>query len=232
MTMFTYEEIDELGDGLMRSYLGDKAGSVLRADIEGFTENYLRLPVEYQSFSGNDLDKLGFISDGITPLEINCNGKTVQQIVPKGTIVIEKALCRENESGRRRFTLSHESAHYILDKTLSQAKFHREFDSERGYSPDELRSLFDIRETQVDRMGAALLMPRFMIGNVLESEGISTRIPVFGENILRAEDKLKIKRMADKMGVSFTSFLIRLRELKLIEYRSLNEYIIGMGIST
>ena len=45
MTMFTYEEIDELGDGLMRSYLGDKAGSVLRADIEGFTENYLRLPV-------------------------------------------------------------------------------------------------------------------------------------------------------------------------------------------
>lgn len=38
MTMFTYEEIDELGDGLMRSYLGDKAESVLRADIEGFTE--------------------------------------------------------------------------------------------------------------------------------------------------------------------------------------------------
>ena len=66
MTMFTYEEIDELGDGLMRSYLGDKAGSVLRADIEGFTENYLRLPVEYHSFAGNDLDKLGFISDGVT----------------------------------------------------------------------------------------------------------------------------------------------------------------------
>ena len=37
MTMFTYEEIDELGDGLMRSYLGDKAESVLRADIDGFT---------------------------------------------------------------------------------------------------------------------------------------------------------------------------------------------------
>ena len=231
MTMFTYEEIDELGDGLMRSYLGDKAGSVLRADIEGFTENYLRLPVEYQSFSGNDLDKLGFISDGITPLEINCNGKTVQQIFPKGTIVIEKALCHENESGRRRFTLSHESAHFILDKTLSQAKFHREFDSERGYSPDELKDLFDIRETQVDRMGAALLMPRFMVENVLESEGIDSRIQMFGNGILQAEDKLKVKRMACRMGVSFTSFLIRLRELKLIEYRPLNEYIAGMGIN-
>ena len=231
MTMFTYEEIDELGDGLMKSYLGDKAESVLRADIEGFTENYLRLPVEYHSFSGNDLDKLGFISDGITSLEINCNGRTIRQIFPKGTIVIEKALCRENESGRRRFTLSHESAHYILDKTLSQAKFHREFDAERGYSPDELRSLFDIRESQVDRMGAALLMPGFMVGNVLESEGILAQIPIFGENILRAEDKLKIKRMADKMGVSFSAFLIRLRELKLLDYRPLNEYIADMGIN-
>lgn len=231
MTMFTYEEIDELGDGLMKSYLGDKAESVLRADIEGFTENYLRLPVEYQSFAGNDLDKLGFISDGITPLEINCNGRTMRQIFPKGTTVIEKALCRENESGRRRFTLSHESAHYILDKTLSQAKFHREFDAERGYSPDELRSLFDIRESQVDRMGAAPLMPGFMVGNVLESEGILAQIPIFGENILRAEDKLKIKRMADKMGVSFSAFLIRLRELKLLDYRPLNEYIADMGIN-
>lgn len=155
----------------------------------------------------------------------------MRQIFPKGTIVIEKALCRENESGRRRFTLSHESAHYILDKTLSQAKFHREFDAERGYSPDELRSLFDIRESQVDRMGAALLMPGFMVGNVLESEGILAQIPIFGENILRAEDKLKIKRMADKMGVSFSAFLIRLRELKLLDYRPLNEYIADMGIN-
>ena len=80
-------------------------------------------------------------------------------------------------------------------------------------------------------MGAALLMPGFMVGNVLESEEISAQIPIFGENILRAKDKLKIKRMADKMGVSFSAFLIRLRELKLFDYRPLNEYIADMGIN-
>ena len=75
------------------------------------------------------------------------------------------------------------------------------------------------------------LMPRFMVENVLESEGIDSRIQMFGNGILQAEDKLKVKRMACRMGVSFTSFLIRLRELKLIEYRPLNEYIAGMGIN-
>ena len=54
---------------------------------------------------------------------------------------------------------------------------------------------------------------------------------MFGNGILQAEDKLKVNRMACRMGVSFTSFLIRLRELKLIEYRPLNEYIAGMGIN-
>ena len=86
-------------------------------------------------------------------------------------------------------------------------------------------------DTEVKDLGGMMLMPGFMVGNVLESEEISAQIPIFGENILRAKDKLKIKRMADKMGVSFSAFLIRLRELKLFDYRPLNEYIADMGIN-
>ena len=33
------------------------------------------------------------------------------------------------------------------------------------------------------------------------------------------------QNMADRMGVSFTALLIRLRELRFVEYRSISEYL-------
>ena len=81
-------------------------------------------------------------------------------------------------------------------------------------------------------MGAALLMPRFMVHNVMISHGCSSRIPVFGDSVLRTADKLLIKQMVNAMGVSFSAFLIRLRELGCLCYRPLAEYIteeMGLG---
>ena len=49
---------------------------------------------------------------------------------------------------------------------------------------------------------------------------------------LRTADKLRIKQMANAMGVSFSAFLIRLRELGCLCYRPLSEYIteeMGLG---
>ena len=81
-------------------------------------------------------------------------------------------------------------------------------------------------------MGAALLMPRFMVHNVMISHGCSSRIPVFGDSILKLTDKCLIRQMANTMGVSFSAFLIRLRELGCLCYRPLVEYIteeMGLG---
>lgn len=225
MRIFSYDEIDELGEGLIRQYLGADAERTCCVDIEEFATEYLKLPLLYRSFAEQDTDKIGFIADGITPLRIHEDGTSCLCVFPKGTIVIERSLRRENESGRRRFTISHECAHYLMDKTIPAAAFHREFDGERDYTPEDFRNLFSFHETLIDRMGAALLMPRFMVRNVVAMHGCAGGIPVFGDRVMRTTDKLRIKQMANTMGVSFSAFLIRLRELGYLSRRPLYEFI-------
>ena len=191
----------------------------------------MKLPLLYCAFAEHDTDKIGFISDGVTSLRIYEGGIPVNRIFPKGTIVIERYLRREHESGRRRFTISHECAHYLMDRTVPGAAFHREFDNERVYTQEELRNLFNFHETLIDRMGAALLMPMFMVHRVASIHGCTDGIPVFGDSVLKTTDKILIKRMANTMGVSFSAFLIRLRELGYLRYRPLSEFITGeMGL--
>ena len=45
--------------------------------------------------------------------------------------------------------------------------------------------------------------------------------------ILAPEDKLNAQRMADSLGVSYSAFLNRLKELSLLDVRPLSEYITG-----
>lgn len=228
---FTSNEIEELAEGMIRQYLGQQQEIPLRVDIGGFLTKYLRLPLEYRSFA-EEYGKIGFISDGITPLCIMERNQPVQRIFPKGTVVLEKCLQSSREEGRRRFTLAHEAGHYIMDRTVSSASFHREYDNERAYSPHELRELLSFHEAQVDRLAAALLMPGFMVRNVLDRFAIGGTIPIYGDNLLRLEDKLLVKKMADAMGVSYTAFFIRLKELHLLERHDVSEYItqeIGIG---
>ena len=225
MRIFSYDEIDELGEGLIRQYLGTDAERTCCVDIEGFATDYLKLPLLYRSFAEQDTDKIGFIADGITPLRVYKDGASCFCVFPKGTIVIERSMRRENESGRLRFTISHDIAHYLMDKTIPAATFHREFDGERTYAPDDFRNLFSFHETLIDRMGAALQMPRFMVHSVVAMYGCAGGIPVFGDRVMRTTDKLRIKQMANTMGVSFSAFLIRLRELGYLSRRPLTEYI-------
>ena len=79
------------------------------------------MPLLYRSFAEEDSDKIGFIADGSTPLCVYENGEIKNRIYPRGTIVIERCLRREHESGRRRFTISHECAHYIMDRAVPSA---------------------------------------------------------------------------------------------------------------
>lgn len=229
MRIFSYEELDELGEGLIRQYLGKEAERTCCVDIEGFVTDFLKLPLLYRSFAEEDSDKI----DGVTPLRVYEGGTVVRRVYPGGTIVIERCLRQEHESGRRRFTISHKCAHYIIDRAVPSAAFHREFDNERIYSQEDFKALFSFKETQIDRMGAALLMPRFMVHNVMISHGCSSCIPVFGDSILKLTDKRLIRQMANTMGVSFSAFLIRLRELGCLCYRPLAEYIaeeMGLGL--
>lgn len=81
-------------------------------------------------------------------------------------------------------------------------------------------------------MGAALLMPRFMVWNVAAAFGVPDGIPIFGESVLKVSDRLLIQEMANAMGASFAAFLIRLRELGMLQRRDISDYItteMGLG---
>ena len=76
MRIFSYEELDELGEGLIRQYLGKEAERTCCVDIEGFVTDFLKLPLLYRSFAEEDSDKIGFIADGVTPLRVYEGGST------------------------------------------------------------------------------------------------------------------------------------------------------------
>ena len=57
MRIFSYEELDELGEGLIRQYLGKEAERTCCVDIEGFVTDFLKLPLLYRSFAEEDSDK-------------------------------------------------------------------------------------------------------------------------------------------------------------------------------
>lgn len=179
MKWLSNSSIDELGSCLIKKYLGKRVNELLFVDIDGFVTGYLKLPIIYRHFAEDDISKLGFISDGRTPLRIYSENIKRSRIFPKGTIVIEQYLCNEREIGRRRFTVAHEAAHYVADRSLAVAIFHREYDKKRTYSTNDLKELFNINEANVDRLASALLMPEFMLHNYLNRRHRECGISIF-----------------------------------------------------
>lgn len=222
-------EIEEVSEGLIKVYAQQYCNKAIQSvDIEHFITEFLSLKIEYVAFAEEDGGKMGFLADGETPLLIHSNGKIVPFVFPKDTIVLDKFLLSEKEQGRRRFTMAHEAAHYILSKMFSMpsaGKFHTEYDNERSYSRQELRQMFASAEWQADAMGASLLMPKHIVENALAKFNHSNSIKVYGDNTLTQQEKSVIRKMANYIGVSYTALAIRLRDMNLFEYHDISEYI-------
>ena len=225
-------ELEELGEGLVRDYLKrTKRWNALSIDIEGFITEYLGLDVRYERFAEDDPGKIGYLSDGVMPLMVYRSGRPQPVVFPKGTVVVDKYLLKSDESGRRRFTLAHEAAHEILDRLApdeEKGSFRNDFDPEIDYTIRELRQMFSLNERQADRLAAAILMPRFQIEKALKKYRGGVPVRCYGSEIIPQEDKTSIQKMADALGVSYSAMLIQLRDLNMIEYRPVEEYISEM----
>ena len=224
-SLISNRELDELGDGLVRHYLAHSGmqATARCIDIEGLA-NFLGLTVTYETFAEKDFDKIGFLSDGKTPLLVRRNGRVVSFLFPLGTIVLDVSLHADKESGRCRFTIAHEIAHFMIDQHRPAAQYHRTFDAEKKYSVAEMNELFNIVENQADRLAAAILMPRFMVDRALDDFYKGKRIPVYGQNIIAPKEDKAISRMAAQIGVSYSAMLIRLRQFGLLDYHPVDEY--------
>ena len=224
-SLISNRELDELGDGLVRHYLAHSGmqATARCIDIEGLA-NFLGLTVTYETFAEKDFDKIGFLSDGKTPLLVRRNGRIVSFLFPLGTIVLDVSLHADKESGRCRFTIAHEIAHFMIDQHRPAAQYHRTFDAEKKYSVAEMNELFNIVENQADRLAAAILMPRFTVDRALDDFYKGKRIPVYGQNVIAPKEDKAISRMAAQIGVSYSAMLIRLRQFGLLDYHPVDEY--------
>ena len=219
-------ELEELGEGLIRHYLEQThvhmAGRCI--DIEGLA-NYLGLTVVFETFAEEDPDKIGFLSDGRTPLKIRKKGRIIPFCFPFGTIVLDTFLRQDRESGKRRFTIAHEIAHFVLERHNPVPQFYRVYDPQQQYTLLELKSHMTMTENQADRLAAVILMPPVTVNQALMGFNKGRRIIVYGQNVYANKERRIIRRMAAQVGVSFSAMQIRLRELDLLEYHPLDEYV-------
>ena len=158
------------------------------------------------------------------PLRVSDGGVVEQRVYPKYTVVLEKYLLRPGEEARRRFTLAHEAGHIVASQLDPHANacFHRDIDTERLYTAEELRQRMSLSEWQANMLAGCLLMPRFIVKNALIQYNNGRKLPVYGTSVFRPREKEILGQMTRRLGVSRTALTIRLRDLGAFQY--LNGY--------
>lgn len=228
MMNYSRVEIDELGEEIVRQFIDGYTPDAECVNIDLFVTDYLKLPLTYENFAEGEKDRLGFTSNGKRKLKVMREGKQLELVFPAHTIVIDSYLKKQSEEGKRRFTIAHEAAHNIFDRDNGgrcEAYFYSGFDSERDYTVEALRERMNMCEWQANAMAAAILMPRFLVEQALQKYSGRSTLPIYGNTILSQRSKRVIGKMASVLRVSYSSLMIRLRELNLLEHRDKSEYV-------
>ena len=218
------KEIEEIASGLIQAACGSLASGPI--DIDGIAR-FLGLQVQYEHIAEDELDKIGFVSNGSSPLSVLRQNQRVGIVFPKDTIILDSFLQRPVENCRRRFVLAHEISHILInraDPLHNPACFDREYDRERHYNLQELQERLNLGECQANTMAAMLLMPMPLLQNTLRRHLRRSRLPIYGESVLLPSTKLAIHAMADELGVSFSALLIQLKKYSLVDHREITEY--------
>lgn len=227
----TNDEIESLCEAMIKDFFKSRHyTNVLCVDIEGFVEEYLGIPIVYETFAEADPGRIGFLADGKRPLTVRREGMTQQIVFPQRTAVIESFLLSPKESARKRFTIAHEGAHDVINRHIPAqaspaAAFHSEFDTEMNYPRDMLKEMLSVNESFTNRAAACLLMPGFLVERALKRYNESRKVVIYEGNVLAQDQKFLIQKMANAMGVSYSAFRIRLMELDQYEVRPVEEYL-------
>ncbi len=230
------QRVNELTESIVLQYLKKKNQSpdtVICVDIEGLASEYFKQKLIYEVFAEDDPGRDAFSANGIRPLKVRRNGKAEEVVFPKGTIVLDKYYQNQFNITSRRYNIAHELGHRIYEKIApghDAGNYHTIFDSEQQYTLDELKEQMSIPEGQATRVGCGLLMPPFLVANTLYRVTGKDRFPVYGDHQMLPADSVKFKGMADDLGVTCNMLMIRLRRLKLLDYRSMDEYLSIVGL--
>jgi hypothetical protein len=88
-----------------------------------------------------------------------------------------------------------------------------------------LKEMMSINEAFANRTAACLLMPRFLMERVLQQHNDGNKIVAYDGYVMQQKQKLQIQKMADVIGVNYSPFVNRLRELDMFELHPIEEYL-------
>lgn len=171
MYLFSSKDFDSVAELVLREYAPYMLEKAQPLDIEALADEAYSLTIldRYLSAHGT---VLGLINFHDYKMELMSLEKQLQEeIIMSGTIVIDARLMPEEHHHRRRFTVSHEVAHWIIHRQMyypGDRKYClrktdsyimcREAESNRQ-KPRGYWSEKDWKEWQADKFASAMLMP-------------------------------------------------------------------------
>lgn len=194
----------------------DEGTLITQIDIEDFVLKILGCTIAYENIA-EDADCLGFLSDGISPLPVIRNEKTMSIVFPKDTIVIDKFLNDPNQDNLKRQIIAHEAGHVIKNRMCGVTV--SEFNHAGGIelrSVDDIHKRLSIKEAEANKFALSLLMPEGMVAMLMHKLYGDERIKKHIDNTLNGKDAYRVSLMAKILGVSYASMFIRLMNLGMI----------------
>lgn len=226
MLQLSRKEIEIIGNSVLADFYGKPVGDLCQTDIDNFARDYLGLQTSFRKLS-DDGKILGLTTFEGTDLLLYHDGREEHVLLQEDTVLIEEMLLDDKALGRKRFTIAHECAHQVLfriEEKREGVSFRRLIQPGRTYSCRDLIKITDWYEWQANVLGAVLLMPAELIKHCLYTFGCTDKLTVYGMDRLYGKDFIAACNICTFLGVSFSAFMIRLKELNLLDIKPASEY--------
>ncbi|MCL2838419.1 MAG: ImmA/IrrE family metallo-endopeptidase [Oscillospiraceae bacterium] len=234
MYLLNRRNFDEIAINLLQTYMPEVLGLPRSVNIKRLAEDCLFLTIKDQMLSTND-SILGMttFADVEVPCYDDCFTPT-KLSVREGTILIHSGLLWDGNNTRRRYTIAHECAHWILHRSYHspnnrQYSFRappviacRKENIERskfGFQSDN-----DWIEWQADGLAAAILMPQNTFWQKSKSllRGYGKQFLIAGQQSYAGFEI--IEKLSETFEVSKQAAQIRLQQLGLIRDEKYSNY--------
>lgn len=171
MYIFSSKDFDSVAELVLREYAPDMLEKAQPLNIEALADEAYSLTIidRYLSARGSILGLISF--DDINVEVMSLEKQVVKEKLMSGTIVVDARLMSNEQHHRRRFTVSHEVAHWIIHRQMYYADGQRynlrqdkhfiacrEATNSRARRQDYW-SESDWLEWQADKFASAMLMP-------------------------------------------------------------------------
>jgi Zn-dependent peptidase ImmA (M78 family) len=233
--MITYDALDQYAEAVIRDAQPSALDAPVPIDVEKFIEFYLGLAIEFKSVS-YDRQILGMtaFNDGTIYVISEQTGKRVPIQVSGGTVFVEPLLTEKRNAARRRFTVMHEGAHWLIHRPAfaednpfgTPGMYDNQYlaakEGRIDYSRcQKERNDHERIERQADFLASALLMPkstlRMAFVEFFKFYGEKPRALVRGkDNMDENLAEMLPEYVAKQFNVSKRAALIRLEKLNAI----------------